>query len=244
MRILSIGNSFSQDAHRYLAPLAAAGGCSIEAINLYIGGCSLEQHWNNWEHDRPAYDYEQNGVCLRKSSIRQALESGAFDVVTFQQASPLSGIAQSFDPYLRRLSEAVRQRTDARFFLHETWAYEVDSPQEAFASYRRDQQEMYRRIDDAYRSLSGRLHMPLIPTGRVIQMLRSLPMFRYPDGGVSLCRDGFHLSLDYGRYAAAATWLQALAPGHLERNIWDGGLNPDWLGEIRRVVMACCSQSL
>ena len=32
----------------------------------------------------------------------------------------------------------------------------------------------------------------------------------YKNGGLSLCRDGFHLSLDYGRFAAAATWLKTL----------------------------------
>ena len=49
----------------------------------------------------------------------------------------------------------------------------------------------------------------LIPTGTVIQYLREhLAEFDYPNGGLSLCRDGYHLSLDYGRYAAAATWLR------------------------------------
>lgn len=40
-RVLAIGNSFSQDAMAYLVQLAASGGVEMEAVNLYIGGCSL-----------------------------------------------------------------------------------------------------------------------------------------------------------------------------------------------------------
>lgn len=29
-------------------------------------------------------------------------------------------------------------------------------------------------------------------------------------GGVDLCRDGFHLNLVYGRYAAGATWFATI----------------------------------
>ena len=41
MDILSLGNSFSQDAQRYLHGIAKAGGASIESFNLCIGGCPL-----------------------------------------------------------------------------------------------------------------------------------------------------------------------------------------------------------
>ena len=32
----------------------------------------------------------------------------------------------------------------------------------------------------------------------------------YNHSSTSLCRDGFHLSWDYGRFAAAATWLHTI----------------------------------
>ena len=64
---------------------------------------------------------------------------------------------------------------------------------------------MYRRLKDASEMAVKLIGAELIPTGTVIQTLRaSLPEFRYREGGRSLCRDGFHLSLDYGRFAAAA----------------------------------------
>ena len=47
IKILAIGNSFSQDATHYLHQIAAADQVDMKVVNLYIGGCSLERHWNN-----------------------------------------------------------------------------------------------------------------------------------------------------------------------------------------------------
>ena len=51
----------------------------------------------------------------------------------------------------------------------------------------------------------------IIPVGKAIQKLRdSVKEFDYENGGISLNRDGFHITLDYGRFAAAAVWLKKL----------------------------------
>ena len=55
MKILSIGNSFSQDAHRWLYKLAKLNGIELETANLYIGGCSLETHFKNLEENNAFY---------------------------------------------------------------------------------------------------------------------------------------------------------------------------------------------
>lgn len=47
IHVLSIGNSFSQDAQRYLHDLAESKGVDLETVNLMIGGCSLERHFRN-----------------------------------------------------------------------------------------------------------------------------------------------------------------------------------------------------
>lgn len=44
LKILAIGNSFSEDATRYLHQLANAAGIDTKIVNLYIGGCPLERH--------------------------------------------------------------------------------------------------------------------------------------------------------------------------------------------------------
>ena len=47
MKILAIGNSFSEDACRYIHKIAAADGQNIKTVNLYIGGCPLKTHYYN-----------------------------------------------------------------------------------------------------------------------------------------------------------------------------------------------------
>ena len=45
LRILAVGNSFSDDAMEYLPALLESMGIDdVELARLYVGGCSLEQH--------------------------------------------------------------------------------------------------------------------------------------------------------------------------------------------------------
>ena len=69
MNILDIGNSFSQDATTYLHDIAEADGYDLTVVNLYIGGCSLQRHWENIENDSHIYDYELNGRNQGEVSI-------------------------------------------------------------------------------------------------------------------------------------------------------------------------------
>lgn len=109
MKICSIGNSFSNDAHKWLHKLAKLNGFDIETANLYIGGCSLETHWKNAKENNAHYDFELNGNSgERKISIAEALELEKYDIVTLQQVSGLSGIYETYDricPRWRQLSE-------------------------------------------------------------------------------------------------------------------------------------------
>src|SRR3546814_10463706 len=56
LRVLAIGNSFSQDAvEQYLYELAAAADKPIIIANMYIGGAPLSLHWENADADKAAY---------------------------------------------------------------------------------------------------------------------------------------------------------------------------------------------
>lgn len=213
MKVLSIGNSFSQDAHKLLHKVAQADGYDLDTTNLYIAGCSLETHWKNVLSGEADYNMEgNNGEFLRKVSLSEALESEEFDVVTLQQVSYLSGKPQSYFPYLVDLYNLVKEKQpNAKIFFHKTWSYEIDSPLSGFKLYNNDQREMYRRICDAADMVAKVLNVDVIPTGDVIQTLREqFKEFDYKNGGISLCRDSFHLTLDYGRFAAACIWYKTL----------------------------------
>ena len=110
MKVLSIGNSFSQDAQRYLHSIAKNNGVDLQTVNLYIGGCSLRTHYLNVLGDKQAYDLEFNGVSTGvKVSIRQVLESVEWDVITLQQVSNLSFNQESYSPYVQEVLSYVKK---------------------------------------------------------------------------------------------------------------------------------------
>jgi hypothetical protein len=141
MKILSIGNSFSHDAHVWLHSYAGKLGYDITTANLYIGGCSLETHWRNFENNTPSYDLEINGgTGESKISMPDALLMDNWDVITLQQASGFSGMFESYEPFLSNLAKAVRIACpDSALYFHQTWAYETDSRHEHFSFYSNEQ---------------------------------------------------------------------------------------------------------
>ena len=131
MNILSIGNSFSTNAHKFLPHILKADGDEIMLCNLFIGGCSLEQHWNNWREEKTDYDYEiylpgeTEMTRTDDVALHEAVEDEDWDVITLQQCSHFSGIPETYSPYLSELAEYCRMvKPEAKIMLHQTWAYE------------------------------------------------------------------------------------------------------------------------
>lgn len=212
IRILAIGNSFSQDATHYLHQLAAADGTEMKVANLYIGGCNLERHWNNIVADAAEYLLEIDGRSTgRYVAISEALDMEDWDYIVTQQASHDSGLPETYEPYLTDMLGYLRgKKPNAEILLQETWAYETDSMHSEFPRYHSDQQEMYGCLSEAYRAAAERHGLRMFPCGDVIQALRGREPFLYGHGGMSICRDGFHMNVLYGRYLLAAVWYRVL----------------------------------
>lgn len=220
IKLLSVGNSFSTDSHRFLHSLAEQNGVSLECYNLFIGGCSLETHWQNYVENNEFYDLEINGnEATRKISVNEALTMEKWDVVTVQQASAYSGIFESYEPYLTDIVSVIRQKVPtAKVYFHETWSYEIDSLHEGFLNYNSNQKEMYLCIKESSKKASDLINAEIIPTGDIVQFVReNIPGFDYENGGFSLCRDGFHLSESYGRFLASAVWFKKLTGKNLKK---------------------------
>ncbi len=241
-RILAIGNSFSEDATARLSALCRAGGKEAEIVNLYIGGCSLERHWTNLQTGEKAYRLDLNGVGQTEPvSLKDVLSSEKWDIVTLQQVSGQSGIKASFLPFLDQLDNYLRKNIPGvQRWIHETWAYETDSSHPDFEKYNKSQTEMYEAIKESYSWAAARIGARIIPCGDVIQSLRGKKPFDYSHGGMSLCRDGFHINLIYGRYALSCTWYECLL-GDVRTNPYtpDAEADPDLLCLIRETVHSC-----
>src|SRR3954447_16561669 len=84
VRLLTVGNSFSQNATRYLGDLAKAKGHTLIHRPLAIGGASMEVHCEKARlHEKDPRD--PRGLYGKKS-LREELTSEAWDFVTIQQA--------------------------------------------------------------------------------------------------------------------------------------------------------------
>ena len=200
MNVLCIGNSFSEDATTYLQKIANG---ELYVRNLAIGGCSLEQHYNNIVGNVADYEYQKNGRCLRMISIEEALGKRKWDYITVQQVSQDSGIIDTYEPFLGEIVKFLREKCpNAKIVLHRTWAYADASDHGGFVNYDRDRKKMYNAIVDTTNKIAEKYGFDIIPCGDAIEMARDLPEFK-PGAELSLNRDGFHLSLSYGRYLAA-----------------------------------------
>jgi hypothetical protein len=221
IKILAIGNSFSQDAaESYVDDLAKADGVQLIIANMYIGGCRLETHWKNAERDSAAYSYRKiiNGdtTVVAKQKLSAAIQDEDWDYITFQQASPYSGLIDSYFPYLPNLlsySKQIATNPDVQFAFHQTWAYAANSNHGGFKNYNNDQQQMYQAIVNTVRAAVKKAGIDIvIPSGTAIQNGRT------SFAGDNFCRDGYHLSLGLGRFTAACTWYETLLKRKVTKN--------------------------
>ena len=235
VRILAIGNSFSQDAlEQYLHELAEAEGISTIIGNMFIGGCSLERHVKNARDNAPAYAYRKIGTDGKKRekgkmSLETVLADEDWDYVSLQQASPFSGMYETYEASLPELIEYVKARLPkkTKLMLHQTWAYASTSKHSGFKNYNCNQLTMYQAIADAVKKAAKANKIKIvIPSGTAIQNARTSFI------GDHLNRDGYHLDVKIGRYTAACTWFERI----FKHNVVGNPYAPEGLDEARKAV--------
>lgn len=206
MKVLAIGNSFSQDATRYLHQIAKADAYDLTVVNLYIGGCPLSLHYENMQKDARAYAMEFNGCDTGfLVTLKEALVSNEWDYVTMQQVSHFSPRYETYQPYLNELSAYVGELCPAASqLIHQTWAYEQGSERLNVELGYQDQREMYLELEAAYKQAAEEIGAKfIIPSGKLFQELLA-------QGISKVHRDTFHASLGLGRYALGLLWYRAL----------------------------------
>lgn len=216
IKILAIGNSFSQDALYYLHDIANSAGINIIAGNLYSSGCSLERHYKYASGNERAYDYYKwtsAGMTEEKNmTMKDAVLDEDWDYITFQQSSGDSGIYSTYQPYLNNLIayvNGIASNPDVKLALSMTWAYSSRSANENFAHYNRDQRIMYDAVINAYKQAVYDTGIDiLIPCGTSIQNARTNKYLRAV--GNELTSDGYHLNEGIGRYIAGLTLFESI----------------------------------
>ena len=203
MKILSIGNSFSQDAQRYLHRISVAAETPVKCVNLYIGGCSLRTHYFNMLENEKKYQFEFNGENTGIFvTIKEALMSDSWDYVTLQQVSLDSARWGSYQPYLSELAAYVRKYApQAKLLIHQTWAYDNENLQRLEKAGFTNAKNMYDAVRATCKQAAEAIDADgIIPSGYAVNLA-------IQNGIACPYRDGFHLSTGAGRYLVGLLWF-------------------------------------
>lgn len=235
MNILSIGNSFSQDAQRYLHRIAAADGFELNTFNLYIGGCPLSLHYRNMLNEERSYTLEMNGQSTNfKVSLKEALLNRDWDVVTVQQVSSQAPYYETYQPYLDKLAEYIRLCVPkAKLAVHQTWAYEEGSDRLTLELGYSRQIDMFKDIEKAYKKAAKAINADfIINSGEAFQ--------RLTESGIKKPhRDTFHASLGCGRYALGLLWYSVLSGNDVKNNTFrsfDEEISEDEIETVKQCI--------
>ena len=238
LKVLMIGNSFSICNLTQMPSVVAAMGRRVDLASLFIGGCSLERHWNNvavaatnatfkpYRFDRIADGKRvvENG----KANIPDSLAMDMWDVVTIQQASHFSWDPATYHPWGDNLVAKVRELApQAKIVVQETWSYPPwDKRLKKFGF---DHAEMYRRLHGAYAAFAGKYGFSIIPVGTAAEIC--------PDRNLLFTKPDFHFNRD-GEYLQGLAFTAKLFGVDVRKCPY----KPDWMessraDEIKKAVM-------
>lgn len=211
LKILAIGNSFTDDATRYLPSIIdALGEYDVFAAKIVKSASSLRQHWENLNSDAEVYEF---AYCDRSSwhltnvkTLNTAIDFTDWDYIVLQQISELSGFYDSYQPFLDNLISEIKGRNPStKIVWHMTWAYASDSEHPYFKDYDFDRHKMYEAISSATEEVD-RLVDLVIPSGTVIEELRESEYNTERE----LTRDGYHLDRGFPCFALSCLWHEYL----------------------------------
>lgn len=145
-----------------------------------------------------------------------------------QQVSSLSGLYESYEPFLGKLIATVRQHSPETLIVWQmTWAYSPGCTHSGFVEYNNSHAEMYSAILDATAKVSRSVDM-IIPSGVLIENLRE---GRF-GAVVEPTRDGYHLDTGLPSLAVGCLWHEMLVTPHTSVSCI-----PDSLGWIKSIVI-------
>ncbi|MCL1853655.1 MAG: DUF4886 domain-containing protein, partial [Peptococcaceae bacterium] len=235
IKILSIGNSFSNDGMDYnvngssllFRVLRETGYTDITLGILDIGGCSLQMHWANASNNSNSYGYHKlksqtaSGIWTNTAGVTmlQGIEDEDWDIIVLQQVSGDSHVANSYGPLkdLAGYINSKKTKPNARLGWQMTWAYgltdEVPGGGGSLKATSLEQLTMYNGIIAAVESevVSNPAVDFIIPSGIAIQEMRG-----YVPGNKLIRDNGSHLSVGLGRYTAGMTWITAVTDASVD----------------------------
>lgn len=261
IKVLAIGNSFTNDAVEYLPNIAAADQYPITVGELTYSASHLSQHWEYANTNAKVYTYAVNNQQVEeKVTMQEVLESEDWDYITLQQVSTNSYKEETFSPYIENLVKYLKKvEPQATILLHQTWSFEKGSGRfKDGLNY----QTMFEAIETTYHNISAKLSvlslddgtkisedgklLRIIPSGLAFQNARRNPVFDTLSGDTKttkLNRDGAHASYTYGRYLIGALWYECLTGNQISVNTFcPNGITQDEWMILKKAAHEACVQ--
>ena len=242
MNILCIGNSFSVDTTWLLPQIITDLKLKEYHVgNLYVGGCSLNMHWEHLCGDAKVYKYYQTEggewESREEVSIAEAIAERKWDWISIQAGTKDGSRYSQEGSYenLPALVEKVRALAgpDTKIAFNMTWVGDQDKPKSEMPHYRGRLDELYRDIA----AVTERVVTPLVdkvcPTGTAVQNFRL-------DYDGPMCRDGYHLHRGIGRYVAGLAFLKAIVGVDISAIRW----TPEEAESLRERAIAAVEQAM
>ena len=170
VKLLTVGNSFADNALSYLPKITEASGNKLIYARANLGGCTMERHWKHVENfEAGATDKSGKPYMGGKASLKDQLTKDQWDYVTIQQVSWKSHDLSTYHPYAQNLhSYITKHAPQAKILLQQIWAYRVDDPRFKPSNEGKEphtHQVMYEQVRHAYHTIAKELNIGILPSG-------------------------------------------------------------------------------
>lgn len=260
LKILTIGNSFTQDAYTYILDIIKADNIAQNvtlARTFYPGetlagevykfdnkiakyGFSISEKGGAWQNI-----YEQNGqgTVENLATIQYALDYADWDIIVLQQGSISCGLIKSYEGSLIPLIQRIRaysKNTGAKIAFHLTWASSArGTGQDRLDQYGGTQMGMFNALVNVSKELKSMFDFDLIiPSYTAFQNARNNTTLVSSIDDLTIS-DGLHAN-NFGQYIASCCYYNTIIAPCFNKSIKDNGYRNSFITDSNFKALQEC----
>lgn len=215
LKVLTIGNSFSENTSVYASEIARNNGKNLTFGYLKFPSCTIEMHYTAAVENRAVFKFDVvfpdgshdtaaqraaassfDDTKANGATVDYALSYCDWDVIVFQQESNSSRYASTFEKLGDLVAYVKDKAPNARLAIHEVWRWGKWSPDE------------FTLIQNNTRAAAAQYQLEYIPTGTAFENARTALgsdiIVNDYDGG------NYQHANTYGQYIAGSCYVAAL----------------------------------
>lgn len=221
LKMLVIGNSWSENSTDDLGLILNDLGYKVDLNRTYLGNASLRDYSNNLTTCDSVLTYStwQDDKWIKrecKLSLDDVIAMKEWDVITLQQRSKKSVSYTTYQPYLNVLLNKINNLDVVPLvYYHVTWSYPQHTDSNKFPADSMNTDSMCEEIIKTWSRICNETNNDnVILNAPVIQQSRRIE-------GIDVSQfdteDGLHLS--EGKYAAACAWASTFIQTYYDPSV-------------------------